>query len=652
MKNGVFISYARADARQADAVVRSLKNTLELDVWYDQRMPGGVDYIAEIEKEIQKRAFLVFIASERSFASDWCRTELKFAKDQHRQIVTVFIEDCPVPPGEGLAISTFAGNHIYWYKMGEQEFEACLRASALGRAAENEAPKRPVPKNQEELEKLLTQIEEMLDGMEFSEVIRLIGVPEDSPLFSRASDLQLARVYRYLMLAERQIRWSKNLSGALIRPFSGHSYSCACRYGLQEELTRLNARLCENIKAFVFMEVDLDDAFSYGVSQPDQCREDWYYLWECFLYRTGNLNAAGGWKPNGEIEELRRWYTAFEQFCPDWLLKGGSSWIGVRTSGRVARYFEALETLAAQHNGSEEYERAMALRRDGRCDEEAVLYLRQAAEKEHAEARYELGLCYVYGEGVREDLKEAARLFRLAAEQGLIEAQRELARCYKYGEGVAPNGREAVGWYCRAAEQGDVWAQYLAGECYDDGEGVEEDKPKAIQWFHRAAQQGHARAQYRLARFYDYGWSVAVDKREACRWYREAAEQGLPEAQNALGVAYSFGDGVPEDKTEGVRWYRLAAEADFAYAQYNLAMCFDHGNGVQENKAEAMRWYRLAADQNDPDAQYSLGIGLLRGIGVKRDEAEGMRYLRLAEENGSGRAVNYLRHHRRVHPET
>lgn len=647
MKTSVFISYAREDAARVREIVEVLRGALDADIWIDDRIPGGANFIEVLEREILQRNYLVFMASPHAFQSSWCKREVNLALTQQKPIVPVFLEECEAPQGKGFAFATSASNYILSYRLTNEELAASFRDSILSQAAAA-IPRQPI-KTREEMERFFQDVEEMLDEEQFDAVTALIGTPEENPLFRRASDEQLAKIYMYLLWAERQIRWSKSLSSALLRPFSGHSYSCACRYGMQEELSRINSRLCENIKAFVNMQVDLEDEYSYSETQLERCGGDWYYLWQCFLYQTANLNAEGPWKRNKEIEALRRWYTAFEQLCPAWLLKGGPSWSGIRASGRVKDYFERLETLAAQHNGSAEYEKGMVLRWESSGAEQAAEYLRQAADKGHAEAQYELGLCYAYGEGVATDLKMAAQLFFQAADQGLIEAQREYARCCKFGEGVAPDGEKALYWYCRAGDQGDVWAQYKAGICYDDGEGVEENKQEAIKWFRKAAENESAQAKYRLARFYDYGWGVEINKPEAARLYREAAVMQLPEAQNALGVALSFGDGVPEDKAAGAEWYRRAAEQGLANAQYNLAMCYDHGNGVAEDKAEAARLYRLAAAQGDEDAMYNLGVALLRGTGVERNTSEAMDYLRRAAESGSGRAANFLRHSRRSH---
>ena len=62
---------------------------------------------------------------------------------------------------------------------------------------------------------------------------------------------------------------------------------------------------------------------------------------------------------------------------------------------------------------------------------------------------YEKGWQY-YDEGIY-DL--ATECYRKSAEQGDAEAQYNLGNCYRYGEGVEQNYEKAVEWYRKAAEQ-------------------------------------------------------------------------------------------------------------------------------------------------------------------------------------------------------
>ena len=70
---------------------------------------------------------------------------------------------------------------------------------------------------------------------------------------------------------------------------------------------------------------------------------------------------------------------------------------------------------------------------------------------------------------------QAAEWSARAAEQGFAEAQYELGECYYYGNGIDENETEAVKWYQKAAEQGDTDAQFALGKCYFYGNGIEEN---------------------------------------------------------------------------------------------------------------------------------------------------------------------------------
>ena len=82
---------------------------------------------------------------------------------------------------------------------------------------------------------------------------------------------------------------------------------------------------------------------------------------------------------------------------------------------------------------------------------EALKYLRDAAEAGHAEAQYYLGCCYFYGEcGVDEDENEAVKWITMAAEAGCTEAQDLLGDMYNHGWGVPYSAYDAYQWYLKS----------------------------------------------------------------------------------------------------------------------------------------------------------------------------------------------------------
>ena len=90
---------------------------------------------------------------------------------------------------------------------------------------------------------------------------------------------------------------------------------------------------------------------------------------------------------------------------------------------------------------------------------------------------------------------EAVKWYRRAAEKGHAEAQQNLGVCYFNGWGVAKNAAEAVKWFRKAAEKGVAEAQVCLGACYADGIGVKQSDHEAELWFRKAAKQGNKVAQ-------------------------------------------------------------------------------------------------------------------------------------------------------------
>lgn len=144
---------------------------------------------------------------------------------------------------------------------------------------------------------------------------------------------------------------------------------------------------------------------------------------------------------------------------------------------------------------------------------------------------------------------------RKLAEQGNAEAQFEIGALYNFGEdGIQKDLREAVKWYKKSADQGYALAQRALGSCYACGTGVEKDTQDAVKWFRKAAEQGDSAAQCMLGDHYAAGEGVKKDMKEAVKWFRMAAEQGDFSAQHALGDCYAKGEGVEKDTKEAVKW--------------------------------------------------------------------------------------------------
>ncbi|MDR1276015.1 MAG: DUF2628 domain-containing protein [Candidatus Accumulibacter sp.] len=186
--------------------------------------------------------------------------------------------------------------------------------------------------------------------------------------------------------------------------------------------------------------------------------------------------------------------------------------------------------------------------------------IRKAAEQGDAAAQTRLGLMYYLGgEGVPEDVVQAAEWLNRAAEQGHAAAQFSLGTMYATGVGVAKNNRKAFEWIQKAAEQGYAMAQVNLGAMYSLGHGVAKSDRKAFEWWQKAAEQGNAKAQAKLGAIYSLGHGVAKNDRKAFEWFQKAAEQGNADAQSLLGINYWQGAGVIRDRKKACQLWETAA---------------------------------------------------------------------------------------------
>ena len=151
------------------------------------------------------------------------------------------------------------------------------------------------------------------------------------------------------------------------------------------------------------------------------------------------------------------------------------------------------------------------------------------------EAQHDIAAIYTAGHGgVSVDYAKAAAWFRESALQGVANARYNLGVLYHQGLGVKADIVAAVGWYRAAAELGHPEAQYNLGIAYIEGVGAPYDAAKAALYFERAAKQGILEAAYNLGLIHENGLVGEARPDEALYWYKQAADQGSPEAKMAM----------------------------------------------------------------------------------------------------------------------
>ena len=184
----------------------------------------------------------------------------------------------------------------------------------------------------------------------------------------------------------------------------------------------------------------------------------------------------------------------------------------------------------------------------------------QKAEFGDADAQYDLGNCYLYGDGVEEDGEKASYWYKQYQQNTAntkTTQNTNVSTSYTtyYNEKPTQQNNE-IADLIQKAQDGDADAQCKLGVWYEKGQNYYE----AVFWYKKAAEQGNDTAQYLLGNCYFYGHGVDINYDEATLWYRKAAEQDNGKAQRYLGNCYVLGAGVPQDYEKAEMWHDKAEE--------------------------------------------------------------------------------------------
>ncbi len=245
--------------------------------------------------------------------------------------------------------------------------------------------------------------------------------------------------------------------------------------------------------------------------------------------------------------------------------------------------------------------------------------LLELAEKNDADAQYELAECYRTGTNVAEDFTEALRWYLASAELGLADAQNNLGAMYLAGMGTDTNPAKAVYWYRKAAEQQQMHAQFNLGMLYLLGNGVAQSDENAAHWLHAATEQGDIEAVFQLGNLFQLGRGVEQNFVAAAELHTAAAIEGH------LAAIDKLAEYQEEIESAALNGSILAALC--------MAKKFDHGLGVSTDTAQVyawVQWARLHGTHDDDEEELA---ELESYVTAVTDEADMSRGKKTAERN-------------------
>ncbi len=184
----------------------------------------------------------------------------------------------------------------------------------------------------------------------------------------------------------------------------------------------------------------------------------------------------------------------------------------------------ALATVLDMENGGVSTPETFAMYR---------IAARSARELNQLTPIYNLGLCFLSGNGTEQNLTKARRLFRVAAVAGEPDAAFNLGLMYLNGEGATLDPDEAKLWFERAADHDQMDAINALGSIEFNGLCGDCNYSRAWELFSHAADLGSAFAMVNQARSLVFGLGVERDMGRASDLLYRAEDLGAPHAREA-----------------------------------------------------------------------------------------------------------------------
>ncbi|KAJ5359371.1 uncharacterized protein N7496_011784 [Penicillium cataractarum] len=270
-------------------------------------------------------------------------------------------------------------------------------------------------------------------------------------------------------------------------------------------------------------------------------------------------------------------------------------------------------------------------------------------DKLAAKAAGHIGLMYLRGEGVEQNLNLALTWFRRGVKNGDGLCQHEMGLMYLHGYGVPQDAYKAASYFKSAADQDIPAAETRIGALFLD----QGDVAAASRYFELAARWGWMEAYYYLAEMANFGVGRQPHCGVAAAYYKMVAEKAevIHSAFAESNDAYERGD-----KESALIPAMMAAEQGYEHAQANVAYLLDEQRSLfslsrilpwaqkartklLRNTALALIYWTRSAKQSNIDSLIKMGDYYLRGTGALVDaEKASTCYHNAAEAHHSAQA--------------
>jgi SEL1 protein len=270
-------------------------------------------------------------------------------------------------------------------------------------------------------------------------------------------------------------------------------------------------------------------------------------------------------------------------------------------------------------------------------------------DKVAAKAAGHIGLMYLRGEGVEQNLATAMLWFKRGLANGDALCQHEIGLMYLGGYGVPQDAFKASEYFKAAAEQDYPAAEVRLGALFLD----QGDVQTATKYFELAARWGWMEAFYYLAEIANYGIGRERHCGMASAYYKMVAERAEEVHSSFIEANTAYENG---DRESALIASMMAAEQGYENAQANVAYLLDEQRSVismdsilpwaskrrtslLKNAALALIYWTRSARQANIDSLVKMGDYYLGGTGTPADpEKASTCYHTAAEAHHSAQA--------------
>ncbi|MDG1287759.1 MAG: tetratricopeptide repeat protein [Rickettsiales bacterium] len=276
--------------------------------------------------------------------------------------------------------------------------------------------------------------------------------------------------------------------------------------------------------------------------------------------------------------------------------------------------------------------------------DKGIAYYELGAKHNDAESLYRLGIYWLVSQGdLLENRHKGAAYLASASQQGHQGAIKKLAHYYRGDYKDTPQPEKAVQLMERAITIPDIAAEipYMLAEDYEMGKGIAKNEKRAFALYDRAAKLNSLDALVKLGHAYKYGIGVKRTPMKSYRFYRQAASAGSREAMVHLVENYECGVGrMPSQRYQTFWKHRAIHEGAGKLLRPEVKRLML--SKKKQDNIDGFMLLKRRVSGSDREAMVMLSHFYNNGIGTAQDRELADKWLQEAVREGEGEANGYV----------